>query len=60
MRILYFDEDERLIIEEALQLLWEERGLDYLPINDAGKYYDPDYPDDARMANTISCLLERF
>lgn len=57
---MYFDESERLTIEEALQLLWDERGLDYLPIDDDGKYYDPDYPEDARLANTISRLWERL
>lgn len=57
---MYFDESERLTIEEALQLLWDERGLDYLPIDDDGKYYDPDYLEDARLANTISRLWERL
>lgn len=41
---MYFDENERVTIEEALELLWDERGLDYLPIDDDGKYYDSEYP----------------
>lgn len=57
---MYFDESEKSTIEEALQLLWDERGLDYLPIDDDGRYYDSDYPEDARLANTISRLWERL
>ena len=57
---MYFNENERVTIEEALELLWDERGLDYLPIDDDGKYYDSEYPEDAKLANTISRLLEHF
>lgn len=62
-------EKETLI--EALELLFDKRGLNYLPQDDNGTYYpqNPDAPDeetpwdepyDAKTANTISSLIEKL
>ena len=60
MIVLYFNEKEKSVISEALQLLWDERGLDYLFLDDNGKYCDSDYPADADLANTINRLWSYF
>ncbi|WP_172616809.1 hypothetical protein [Limosilactobacillus reuteri] len=57
---MYFSEKEKLVISEALQLLWDERGLDYLSLDDNGKYCDSDYPADADLANIINRLWNYF
>lgn len=54
--MLFFNEKEKSVISEALQLLWDERDLDYLSLDDNGKYCDSDYPADADLANTINRL----
>lgn len=55
-----FNEKEKSVISEALQLLWDERDLDYLSLDDNGKYCDSDYPADADLANTINRLWSYF
>ena len=58
--MLYLTEKEKSVISEALELLWDEKDLDYLSLDDNGKYYDSDYPADADLANTISHLWNYF
>ena len=58
--MLYFNEKEKSVISEALQLLWDERDLDYLSLDDNGKYCDSDYPAAADFANTINRLWSYF
>lgn len=55
-----FSDKEKAVIEEALQLLWDERGLDYLTMDDEGKYINSGYPEDANLANTISDVWEHL
>lgn len=58
--MLFFNEKEKSVISEALQLLWDERYFDYLSLDDNGKYCDSDYPADAYLANTINRLWSYF
>ena len=58
--MLYLTEKEKSVISDALELLWDERDLDYLSLDDNGKYCDSDYPADADLANTISRLWDYF
>ena len=60
MIVLYLTEKEKSVISDALELLWDERDLDYLSLDDNGKYYDSDYPADADLANTIAHLWNYF
>lgn len=66
-----FTYEEKNVIIEALQLLFDERDLDYLPQTNDGKYYalDPTSPNshtpwdekyDAQTANTIVSLIEKI
>lgn len=57
---MYLTEKEKSVISDALELLWDERDLDYLSLDDNGKYYDSDYPADADLANTIAHLWNYF
>ena len=68
---MQFTSFERKVIVEALESLFDERGLDYLLKNDEGKYYPQnldapdeetpwDEPYDAKTANTISSLIEKI
>lgn len=58
--VLYLTEKEKSVISEALELLWDEKGLDWLSLDDNGKYCDSDYPADADLANTINRLWDYF
>ena len=58
--VLYLTEKEKSVISDALELLWDERDLDYLSLDDNGKYCDSDYPADAYLANTINRLWDYF
>lgn len=57
---MYFSKKEKSIISVALQLLWKERGLNNLPMDENGNYYDYDFPDDVNLANTIRRLRKYF
>lgn len=54
------NDSEKSVICEALQSLWDERGLDYLIMNENGKFENEEYPEDAKLANIISHLWERL
>ncbi len=66
-----FTPNERDVLIEALELLFDERDLDYLPQDKFGRYYamDSDSPNnqtpwdenyDAQTANTIISLIEKI
>lgn len=66
-----FTPNEQDVLIEALELLFDERDLDYLPQDKFGRYYaiDPDSPNnhtpwdenyDAQTANTIISLIEKI
>lgn len=57
---IYLTNKEKQVILEALDLDFQEHDYDSLSSDENGKYYDENYPYDAKRANLIQELVNRL